>query len=137
VPAYPDELPECGPPGPTSSSATSSPRMGLTKCGLPDAIEHRVDEAGPTPDPSRPLLQPVVGYSLVARMKASLTVSALHNESRATRRQRPPIGSAQLRSRKFIHTLADNGLRGSEGREVQWYMLPWGSVFAMLQRRRP
>lgn len=61
----------------------------------------------------------IVGHSLDARMKASLAVSALSNAI-ATR---SPVATivhsdrgSQFRSRKFVHALVDNGLRGSMGR---------------------
>ena len=61
----------------------------------------------------------IIGYSLDARMKASLAVSALHNAI-ATR---SPVATivhsdrgSQFRSRKFVHVLVHNGLQGSMGR---------------------
>ncbi len=61
----------------------------------------------------------IVGYSIDSRMKASLAVSALRNAVRL----RDPAGTvvhsdrgSQLRSRKFVKALRDNGLGGSMGR---------------------
>lgn len=61
----------------------------------------------------------IVGYSLDSRMRASLAVAALRNAVD----QRSPAGTivhsdraSQFRSRKFVHELSRNGLRGSMGR---------------------
>ncbi|MDJ0411214.1 IS3 family transposase [Rhodococcoides fascians] len=61
----------------------------------------------------------IVGYSIDSRMKASLAVSALDNAVA----QRGSMGTivhsdrgSQFRSRKFVHALLRNGLRGSMGR---------------------
>jgi putative transposase len=61
----------------------------------------------------------IVGYSIDARMKASLAVSALRNAVRL----RDPAGAivhsdrgSQFRSRKFVKALHRNGLIGSMGR---------------------
>jgi putative transposase len=61
----------------------------------------------------------IVGYSIDARMKASLAVSALRNAVRL----RDPAGAivhsdrgSQFRSRKYVKALHRNGLIGSMGR---------------------
>jgi transposase InsO family protein len=61
----------------------------------------------------------IVGYSIDERMKASLAVAAVSNAV-ATRR---PTGTivhsdrgSQIRSRKFVKALRDNGLTSSMGR---------------------
>lgn len=61
----------------------------------------------------------IVGYSIDDRMKASLAVAALNYAIRA----RPHAGTivhsdrgSQFRSRAFVKTLADNGMKGSMGR---------------------
>jgi putative transposase len=61
----------------------------------------------------------IVGYSMDARMKYSLAVSALDNAVRARR----PAGTAvhsdrgsQFRSRRFVESLRHHGLTGSMGR---------------------
>jgi putative transposase len=80
----------------------------------------------------------IVGYSPDARMKASLAVSALSNAI-ATR---SPVATivhsdrgSQFRSRKFVHTLVDNGLRRSMGRAgACGDNAAIESFFALLQR---
>jgi len=61
----------------------------------------------------------IVGYSIEARMKASLAVAALRNAIML----RSPIATivhsdrgSQFRSKKFVRTLRNNGLVGSMGR---------------------
>ena len=61
----------------------------------------------------------IVGYSISDRMKSSLAVAAL----RMAIQRREPAGTivhsdrgSQFRSRKFVHALRVNGLRGSMGR---------------------
>ena len=61
----------------------------------------------------------IVGYSIDSRMKASLAVSALRNAISL----RSPVGTivhsdrgSQFRSKKFVRTLKNNGLKGSMGR---------------------
>jgi putative transposase len=61
----------------------------------------------------------IVGYSMDARMKSSLAVSALENAVRA----RLPAGTvvhsdrgSQFRSRRFVESLRHHGLTGSMGR---------------------
>ncbi|BBZ29317.1 hypothetical protein MMAD_36120 [Mycolicibacterium madagascariense] len=80
----------------------------------------------------------IVGYSLDARMKASLAVSALHNAIAI----RSPVSTivhsdrgSQFRSRKFVHALSHNGLRGSMGRVgACGDNAAMESFFALLQR---
>lgn len=61
----------------------------------------------------------IVGYSIDERMTAALAVAALRNAVA----MRSPAGTvvhsdrgSQFRSRRFVHTLSANGLRGSMGR---------------------
>jgi putative transposase len=80
----------------------------------------------------------IVGYSLDARMKASLAVSALRNAV-ATRAPAATIvhsdRGSQFRSRKFVHALSRNGLRGSMGRVgACGDNAAMESFFALLQR---
>ncbi|ULD38882.1 IS3 family transposase [Rhodococcus qingshengii] len=61
----------------------------------------------------------IVGYSIDSRMKASLAVNALTNALALRGAAATIVHSdrgSQFRSRKFVHTLSDNGLQGSMGR---------------------
>lgn len=61
----------------------------------------------------------IVGYSIDSRMKASLAVNALTNALAIRGAAGTIVHSdrgSQFRSRKFVHTLSDNGLQGSMGR---------------------
>lgn len=61
----------------------------------------------------------IVGYSIDSRMKASLAVNALTNALAIRGAAGTIVHSdrgSQFRSRKFVHTLSDNGLQGSLGR---------------------
>jgi transposase InsO family protein len=80
----------------------------------------------------------IVGYSIDSRMKASLAVSAL-DHAIATRSPAATIvhsdRGSQFRSRKFVHTLSHNGLRGSMGRVgACGDNAVMESFFALLQR---
>lgn len=87
---------------------------------LTDITEHRTDEGKVYLCAIKDLYSnKIVGYSIDSRMKASLAVSALRNAVE----QREPIETivhsdrgSQFRSRKFVHELFCNGLRGSMGR---------------------
>ena len=87
---------------------------------LTDITEHRTDEGKVYLCAIKDLYSnKIVGYSIDSRMKASLAVSALRNAVE----QREPVGTivhsdrgSQFRSRKFVHELSCNGLRGSMGR---------------------
>jgi putative transposase len=61
----------------------------------------------------------IVGYSIDSRMKASLAVNALTNAVALRGAEGTIVHSdrgSQFRSRRFVHTLSDNGLQGSMGR---------------------
>jgi putative transposase len=106
---------------------------------LTDITEHRTDEGKLYLCAIKDLYSNrIVGYSLDARMRASLAVSALHNAI-ATR---SPVGTivhsdrgSQFRSRKFVHALVGNGLQGSMGRVgACGDNAAMESFFALLQR---
>ncbi|RDI10341.1 transposase InsO family protein [Rhodococcus sp. AG1013] len=87
---------------------------------LTDITEHRTDEGKLYLCAIKDVYSnKIVGYSIDSRMKASLAVTALRNAIA----QRHPAGTivhsdrgSQFRSRKFVHELSHNGLRGSMGR---------------------
>ena len=61
----------------------------------------------------------IVGYSIDSRMKASLAVNALTNALALRGAAGTIVHSdrgSRFRSRKFVHTLSNNGLQGSMGR---------------------
>jgi len=112
---------------------------GANQVWLTDITEHRTDEGKLYLCAIKDLYSNrIVGYSLDARMKASLAVSALRNAI-ATR---SPVATvvhsdrgSQFRSRKFVHVLVDNGLRGSMGRVgACGDNAAMESFFALLQR---
>jgi putative transposase len=112
---------------------------GANQVWLTDITEHRTDEGKLYLCAIKDLYSNrIVGYSLDARMKASLAVSALHNAI-ATR---SPVGTivhsdrgSQFRSRKFVHALVNNGLQGSMGRVgACGDNAAMESFFALLQR---
>ena len=112
---------------------------GANQVWLTDITEHRTDEGKLYLCAIKDLYSNrIVGYSLDARMKASLAVSALRNAI-ATR---SPVGTivhsdrgSQFRSRKFVHALVDNGLQGSMGRVgACGDNAAMESFFALLQR---
>jgi transposase InsO family protein len=112
---------------------------GANQVWLTDITEHRTDEGKLYLCAIKDLYSNrIVGYSLDARMKASLAVSALHNAI-ATR---SPVGTivhsdrgSQFRSRKFVHALVGNGLQGSMGRVgACGDNAAMESFFALLQR---
>lgn len=80
----------------------------------------------------------IVGYSIDERMTATLAVAALRNAVA----MRSPAGTvvhsdrgSQFRSRRFVHALSANGLRGSMGRVGACADNAVGeSFFALLQR---
>ncbi len=80
----------------------------------------------------------IVGYSIDSRMQASLAVSALRNAITVRRPAATIVHSdrgSQFRSRKFVNTLAANGLRGSMGRcGACGDNAAMESFFALLQR---
>ena len=106
---------------------------------LTDITEHRTDEGKlylcAIKDVSS---NRIVGYSIDSRMKASLAVAAL-DHAIATR---SPVATivhsdrgSQFRSRRFVHGLSDNGLRGSMGRVgACGDNAAMESFFALLQR---
>ena len=106
---------------------------------LTDITEHRTDEGKlylcAIKDVSS---NRIVGYSIDSRMKASLAVVAL-DHAIATR---SPVATivhsdrgSQFRSRRFVHGLSDNGLRGSMGRVgACGDNAAMESFFALLQR---
>jgi putative transposase len=80
----------------------------------------------------------LVGYSIDSRMKSSLAVAAL-DHAVALRSPAAAIvhsdGGSQLRLRKFVHALSDNGLQGSMGRVgACGDNAAMESFFALLQR---
>jgi putative transposase len=112
---------------------------GANQVWLTDITEHRTDEGKLYLCAIKDLYSNrIVGYSLDARMKASLAVSALRNAI-ATR---SPVATivhsdrgSQFRSRKFVHALVDNGLQGSMGRVgACGDNAAMESFFALLQR---
>lgn len=80
----------------------------------------------------------IVGYSIDERMTAALAVAALRNAVAI----RSPVGTvvhsdrgSQFRSRRFVHALSANGLRGSMGRVgACGDNAAMESFFALLQR---
>jgi putative transposase len=106
---------------------------------LTDITEHRTDEGKLYLCAIKDVYSNrIVGYSLDARMKASLAVSALHNaiaiRSPAATIVHSDRGS-QFRSRTFVHALVSNGLRGSMGRVgACGDNAAMESFFALLQR---
>ncbi|WP_307090985.1 IS3 family transposase [Rhodococcus sp. SORGH_AS_0301] len=96
-------------------SAAAADELWLT-----DITEHRTDEGKLYLCAIKDVWSNrIVGYSIDSRMKASLAVSALDNAVA----QRGPTGTivhsdrgSQFRSRKFVHALSHNALRGSMGR---------------------
>lgn len=81
----------------------------------------------------------IVGYSIDSRMTASLAVSALRNAIMLRGRpQGVTVHSdrgSQFRSRAYVRTLANNGLRGSMGRVASCGdNAAMESFFALLQR---
>jgi putative transposase len=112
---------------------------GANQVWLTDITEHRTEEGKLYLCAIKDLYSNrIVGYSLDARMKASLAVSALRNAI-ATR---SPVATivhsdrgSQFRSRKFVHALVDNGLQGSMGRVgACGDNAAMESFFALLQR---
>ncbi|MFF0818306.1 IS3 family transposase [Rhodococcus sp. NPDC003318] len=81
----------------------------------------------------------IVGYSIEPHMKATLAVAALSyaidTRSPAGTIVHSDRGSSQFRSRRFVHALAHNGLRGSMGRVgACGDNAAMESFFALLQR---
>jgi len=87
---------------------------------LTDITEHRTDEGKLYLCAIKDLWSNrIVGYSIDSNMKATLAVRALHSAIGA----RPHEGcilhsdrGSQIRSKKFVRTLTNNGLLGSMGR---------------------
>jgi putative transposase len=113
--------------------------QGANQVWLTDITEHRTDEGKLYLCAIKDLYSNrIVGYSLDARMKASLAVSALRNAIAI----RSPVATivhsdrgSQFRSRKFVHALVDNGLQGSMGRVgACGDNAAMESFFALLQR---
>lgn len=102
-----------------TTSVGTSPRPHLTGC-VTDITEHRTDEGKLYLCAIKDVYSNrIVGYSIDARMKASLAVSALHNAIAL----REPAGTvvhsdrgSQFRSNAFVRTLKGSGLQGSMGR---------------------
>lgn len=106
---------------------------------LTDITEHRTDEGKIYLCAIKDLYSnKIVGYSIDSRMKASLAVTALTHAIG----QRSPAGTivhsdrgSQFRSRKFVHALSHNGLRGSMGRVgAAGDNAAMESFFALLQK---
>jgi putative transposase len=106
---------------------------------LTDITEHRTDEGKLYLCAIKDVFSNrIVGYSIDSRMKASLAVAAL-DHAIATR---SPVATivhsdrgSQFRSRKFVHSLSHNGLRGSMGRVgACGDNAAMESFFALLQR---
>jgi transposase InsO family protein len=106
---------------------------------LTDITEHRTDEGKLYLCAIKDVYSNrIVGYSIDARMKASLAVSALDHAIAG----RSPVATivhsdrgSQFRSRKFVHALSLNGLRGSMGRVgACGDNAAMESFFALLQR---
>jgi putative transposase len=93
---------------------------GPNRLWLTDITEHRTGEGKLSLCAIKDVYSGrIVGYSIDARRKASLAVSALRNAVRL----RDPAGAivhsdrgSQFRSRKFVKALHRNGLIGSMGR---------------------
>ncbi len=87
---------------------------------LTDITEHRTDEGKLYLCAIKDVYSnKIVGYSIDSRMKASLAVTALRNAIAQRDPTRTIVHSdrgSQFRSRKFVHELSHNGLRGSMGR---------------------
>lgn len=112
---------------------------GPSEIWLTDITEHRTDEGKIYLCAIKDVYSnKIVGYSIDSRMKASLAVSALRNAVD----QRDPIGTivhsdrgSQFRSRRFVHELSHNGLRGSMGRVGAYGdNAAMESFFALLQK---
>jgi putative transposase len=106
---------------------------------LTDITEHRTDEGKLYLCAIKDVYSNrIVGYSIDSRMKASLAVAALDHAIAA----RSPVATivhsdrgSQFRSRKFVHMLSHNGLRGSMGRVgACGDNAAMESFFALLQR---
>jgi transposase InsO family protein len=106
---------------------------------LTDITEHRTDEGKLYLCAVKDAFSGrIVGYSIDARMKASLAVAALRNAIGP----RGPVATvvhsdrgSQFRSGKFVRTLRDNGLVGSMGRTGACAdNAAMESFFALLQR---
>src|SRR5689334_8856422 len=106
---------------------------------LTDITEHRTDEGKLYLCAIKDVYSNrIVGYSIDARMKASLAVAALDHAIAG----RSPVATivhsdrgSQFRSRKFVHALSRNGLRGSMGRVgACGDNAAMESFFALLQR---
>ena len=106
---------------------------------LTDITEHRTDEGKLYLCAIKDVYSNrIVGYSIDSRMKASLAVAAL-DHAIATR---SPVATivhsdrgSQFRSRKFVHALSHNKLRGSMGRVgACGDNAAMESFFALLQR---
>lgn len=106
---------------------------------LTDITEHRTDEGKLYLCAIKDVYSNrIVGYSIDSRMKASLAVSAL-DHAIATRSSVATIvhsdRGSQFRSRKFVHALLHNGLRGLMGRVgACGDNAAMASFFALLQR---
>lgn len=96
-------------------TATQPNRLWLT-----DITEHRTDEGKLYLCAIKDVYSnKIVGYSIDSRMKASLAVNALINAVSVRDCAETIVHSdrgSQFRSRKFVHTLSANELRGSMGR---------------------
>jgi len=86
---------------------------------LTDITEHRTDEGKLYLCAIKDVYSNrIVGYSIDSRMKASLAVSALRNAAAQRELIETIVHSdrgSQFRSRRFVHELSCNGLRGSMG----------------------
>lgn len=106
---------------------------------LTDITEHRTDEGKLYLCAIKDVYSNrIVGYSIDSRMKASLAVSALDHAIASRSPDATIVHSdrgSQFRSRKFVHALSHNGLRGSMGRVgACGDNAAMESFFALLQR---
>lgn len=106
---------------------------------LTDITEHRTDEGKLYLCAIKDVWSNrIVGYSIDSRMKAALAVSALNNALAQRDPTRTIVHSdrgSQFRSRKFVHALSRNELRGSMGRVgACGDNAAMESFFALLQR---
>lgn len=106
---------------------------------LTDITEHRTDEGQLYLCAIKDVYSNrIVGYSLDSRMKASLAVAALRHAVGIRAPAATIVHSdrgSHFRSRKFVHALSHNGLRGSIGRlGACGDNAAMESFFALLQR---
>ncbi|MCV7210630.1 IS3 family transposase [Mycolicibacterium canariasense] len=128
-----------GPPVHDDLVARQFSAPATNKVWLADITEHRTDEGKLYLCAIKDVYSNrIVGYSIDARMKSTLAVTALENavalRSPAATIVHTDRGS-QFRSRKFVHALSHNGLHGSMGRVgACGDNAAMESFFALLQR---